>query len=212
MPAPDELRARLTQLLPPDQVGEIIPAFDEVVAWGKQLEGSLSQAEARAAEGEARLREEGGRVEKLWEAFKGQERDVWDLKERASRLEADVQGHGDTAARLEGVISERDAEIRRLQEGNDSLQEKIVALEERLETLAEVDALRAQADEYKAKHADYVERLAKLYALYEEAQGERDAFKKEVGARDQWFDDNADALRTISTRLKWKGLMVRKKV
>ncbi|HVL86400.1 MAG TPA: hypothetical protein VM681_00125 [Candidatus Thermoplasmatota archaeon] len=172
----------------------------------------LDELRKRAEQAAARVSEEQTRLEKLWEAFKQQERDLQDTAERARRLEEDLRGKDDTASRLEQEIARRDDEIRSLSRENDALHEKVVELERRLEGLSEVEALRAQSDELAKVHAQDAERLAKLYALYEEEKAEREKLVRELASRDAWFDENRDVLKTVSAKLSWRGAMLKKKV
>ena len=101
--------------------------------------------------------------------------------------------------------------MRRLTEENQELYAKVEELQGRIESLRDMESLRAQADDFKSKYEAERDRLAKLFALYEESEAERERLQREVEVTDTWFNENREALEKVSRSLRWRSQMLKKK-
>jgi chromosome segregation ATPase len=114
-------------------------------------------------------------------------------------------------ARLEAELEDREAQARRLSEENQEFSQQVETLQGRIEQLKDMEVLRSSAEDYKAKYEAERERLAKLFALYEESEAERERLQREVEITDQWFSENKEALEKVSRSLRWRSQMLKKK-
>ncbi|HEV8361860.1 MAG TPA: hypothetical protein VGR28_15540, partial [Candidatus Thermoplasmatota archaeon] len=186
--------------------------WNELVGIVNQLEGKVreanemsAQTELLRAEDRHRLEEEQRRLEKLWDAFKLQERELQTEREKASRIERELLDKDSSRARLEAEVEDKESQLRRLEEENRTLDDKVAELVAKLDRLKDMEDLRSQAEDYRAKYEAERERLAKLYAVYEESEAERERLKRELEVTDLWFDENKDALEKVSRSLRWRA-------
>ena len=109
------------------------------------------------------------RLARLFEAYKVQEDELREARERADRLVRDLTDAGQVTSERERIIAEKDAEIRRLQE---TIAHKDARIQDLLQLEEDAKAIQMYKDriaELEAAHAQEKERLAKLYLLYEQA-------------------------------------------
>ena len=202
---------RLRSMLDVGYWNDLVAIVNQLEAKVREATEMSQQAEALRAEDKRRLDEEQRRLEKLWDAFKLQEREVLTERERAGRLDRELQDKDSSRARLEADVEEKADQLRRVEEDNRLYQSKVEELEGRLAQLKDLEEMRSQAEDYRAKYEAERERLAKLYAVYEESEAERDRLKKELEVTDQWFEENKESLEKISRSLRWRASMLKRK-
>lgn len=202
---------RLRQMLDIGYWNELVGIVNQLEARVRDANEMAQQADAINAESRRRLEEEQRRLEKLWDAFKVQERELQDTLEKASRLERELLEKDSTRAGLETDLEEKERQFRAADDENAELRAQVEKLEGRITQLKDMESLRSQAEDFKAKYEAERERLAKLYALYEESEGERERLKRELDITDQWFEENKDALEKVSRSLRWRAQMLKRK-
>jgi chromosome segregation ATPase len=202
---------RLRQMLDIGYWNELVGIVNELEGRVREANEMAAQADGLSSETRRKLDEEQRRLEKLWDAFKAQERELRGSEDKAARLERELADKDSGRARLEAELEEREAEVRTLRGENDEAARRILELEQRLGQLKDMEQLRSQADDDRAKYETERDRLAKLYALYEESEAERERLQREVEVTDQWFNENKDALEKVSRSLRWRASMLKKK-
>lgn len=202
---------RLRQMLDIGYWNELVGIVNQLETRVREANEMAQQADLLSGENRRRLDEEQKRLEKLWDAFKLQERELQDAIDKGNRLERELMDKDSNRARLESELEENTAQVRRLNDENVELTEQIEKLTARIDQLRDMESLRSQAEDYKAKYEAERERLAKLFALYEESEAERERLMREVEITDQWFSENKDALEKVSRSLRWRANMLKKK-
>jgi len=202
---------RLRQMLDVGYWNELVGIVNQLEARVRDANEMAQQADVLSGENRRRLEEEQKRLEKLWDAFKLQERELGDAVERGNRLERELGDKDSSRARLEAELEENQGHLRRLSDENQELTEEVDKLQSRLTQLKDLESLRAQAEDFRSKYEAEQERLAKLFALYEESEAERERLAREVEVTDQWFVENKDALEKVSRSLRWRANMLKKK-
>lgn len=202
---------RLRQMLDIGYWNELVVIVNQLEQRVREANEMAQQADALSGESRKRLEEEQRRLEKLWDAFKLQERELQDTSEKATRLERELQDKDSSRARLESELEESQAQMRRVTEDNNAYVQQVETLEGRISQLKDMEHLRSTAEDYKAKYEAERERLAKLFALYEESEAERELLQRDVEVTDQWFSENKDALEKVSRSLRWRAQMLKKK-
>jgi chromosome segregation protein len=202
---------RLRQMLDLGYWNELVGIVNELENRVREANEMAAQADTLSGETRRKLEEEQRRLEKLWDAFKMQERELRAAEEKATRLERDLADKDAGKARLEADLEDKEADVRRTSEENAELLAKVEELERRLGQLKDLEELRSQAEDYRAKYESERDRLAKLFALFEESEAERERLQREVEAADQWFDENREALDKMSKSLRWRSSMLKKK-
>ncbi len=109
------------------------------------------------------------------------------FKETVIRLERDLADKTTAFAESEAILSDTERDLRTAEDENERLRARIVELEARSEELQHVATLRSRVDDLEAKYAAEKERLAKLYTVYEELEGERDNYRLKVEEWERWF-------------------------
>lgn len=202
---------RLRQMLDLGYWNELVGIVNQLEAKAREAMEMAAQAEAVGAEHRRKLEEEQRRLEKLWDAFKLQESELRSASEKASRLERDLLDKDSSKARLEAEVEDKEKQLRAVEGENDELRAQVDKLTSKLEQLKDMEAMRSQAEDYRAKYEAERERLAKLFAVYEESEAERERMRRELEVTDQWFEENKDALEKISRSLRWRSTMLKRK-
>jgi chromosome segregation ATPase len=140
------------------------------------LLAALEDATTATTQAKAELAREQGRLLKLWDAYRTQESEILEGRRRAGETE-----------RLRADLEASEAQIRALEERL-AAQSALAAEVQRVRELEE----RAKAAEAE-RNADR-ERLAKLYAAYEDVESERDKLRKDLEQRAAWFAEHKEAL------------------
>lgn len=202
---------RLRQMLDLGYWNELVGIVNELESRVREANEMAAQADALSGETRRKLDDEQRRLEKLWDAFKIQERELKAADEKAARVERELADKDSSRARLEADLEAKEAELRRAGEESGELLAKVEQLEARLAQLKDLEQMRSQAEDYRAKYESERDRLAKLFALYEESEAERERLQRDVEAADQWFEENREALDKVSKSLRWRSSMLKKK-
>lgn len=109
------------------------------------------------------------RLAKLWEAYRVQEEELTEARQRVESLVRDLDDVRLLLAQRDRLLIERDHEIQRLRDVVDEKDARIRDLQTLEEEIRAVDAYKARIDELEDALAKEKERLAKLFLLYEEA-------------------------------------------
>lgn len=202
---------RLRQMLDLGYWNELVGIVNQLEARGREAMEMAAQAEALRAEDQRRLAEEQRRLEKLWDAFKLQEAELRSVQDKATRLDRELLDKDSSRARLEAEVEEKERHLRQANEELDELHVTVEKLEGKISQLRDMEELRASAEDYRAKYEAERERLAKLYAVYEESEAERERLRRELDITDQWFEENREALEKVSRSLRWRATMLKRK-
>jgi chromosome segregation ATPase len=153
------------------------------------------------AEESAALRTELGReqerLRKLWDAFKSQEDELTRLRSQPAATTALASTSAADSRAAESMRREVDlltGDLRRAAESQRRLEE------ENRELAAQVDAARSgdrTLAGLETELAQERERLAKLYAVYEEVEASRKALEERLKAWDAWYHGMAPHMAEI---------------
>ncbi|HLE97478.1 MAG TPA: hypothetical protein VI997_08925 [Candidatus Thermoplasmatota archaeon] len=190
-----------------EELGEALAASRaaDATAAADVAQRRAEAAERRAAELERdrdmyreRLSTEEQRLEKLWDAYKAQEGDLRQALERTGRLERELKGKDVTVSESERLLHEREDDVRRLHEELDTERKRAAALELAKSELEDADRIRQRLEEVEALYAGEKERLAKLYIVYEELEGERDDLARRLEEKEAWFRKYEKAFQELT--------------
>jgi vacuolar-type H+-ATPase subunit I/STV1 len=157
------------------------PETDEKFA---QLESSLSLEQQR--------------LEKLWDAYEQQEKDLNAALDRINFLEADIETKETMIASLQELLTERDTKITELE----------VERQRQSKVEAEYEP-RIQAMDTTMN--DQTEKYDRLLSITQEMEDELDLARRSLHARDGWFNANVSSLETISEVIKeWRNIQAGK--
>ena len=142
----------------------------------------------------AELAREQERLRKLWDAFKSQEDELAQLRLAAptSTLNAS-EGRGSDSLRREVELLTGD--LRRAAEGQKRLEDENQVLRENAKAHAEV---ARRVTNLEGELAEERERLAKLYAVYEEVETERKKLEARLKEWDAWFHGAAPHIEELA--------------
>lgn len=162
-----ELRDLVDDL--PDEEAEAARAHvDDIQDALRELAGSRDHE----ADLEEDLEREAERLEKLWNAYVVQEREVQALEDRVAELEEALEDRDGTIRDLEEELQDRQDRVAELQEELGDRETRIQALEEEREALRELETYRDEAEELEERYEEERERLAKLYVAYQDLEDE----------------------------------------
>ena len=153
------------------------PEMDEQMA---QLENSLGLEQQR--------------LEKLWDAYEQQEKDLNASLDRINILESEIETKETMISSLQELLTERDAKLRQL-EVERQRQGKIEAeYEPRIKKMD--DTISDQTEKYE-----------RLLSITQEMEDELDLARKSLHARDNWFNLNISSLESITDIIKeWRNI------
>jgi chromosome segregation ATPase len=142
----------------------------------------------------AELAREQERLRKLWDAFKTQEDELAQLRlaTPTSTLSA-ADGRGSDSLRREVELLTGD--LRRAAEGQKRLEDENQVLRENAKAHAEV---ARRLTNVEGELAEERERLAKLYAVYEEVETERKKLESRLKEWDAWFHGAAPHIEELA--------------
>lgn len=109
------------------------------------------------------------RLLKLWEAYRVQEEELKAALQHVDRLVKELEGRGADVVARERVAQDKDQEIQRLQHVIAERDARIRRLEALEEDAKAIQAYKDRIAQVEAALAQEKERLAKLFLLYEEA-------------------------------------------
>ena len=157
------------------------PETDETFA---QLEGSLSLEQQR--------------LEKLWDAYEQQEKDLNAALDRINFLEADIATKETMITSLQELLTERDTRITQLE----------VERQRQSKVEAEYEP-RIQAMDTTMN--DQTEKYDRLLSITQEMEDELDLARRSLHARDSWFNSNVSSLESIAEVIKeWRNIQAGK--
>lgn len=141
------------------------------------------------------LAREQERLRKLWDAFKSQEDELARLRAAPAAAIAPVAGEGRGSEALRREVELLTADLRRAADAQTRLEEENQSLRDQLREHANEahrrGTLQADLDEER-------ERLAKLYAVYEEVEAERKTLEGRLKEWDAWFHGAAPHIEELA--------------
>ena len=141
--------------------------------------------EEKIAQLENSLGLEQQRLEKLWDAYEGQEKDLNASLDRINYLESDIETRQTMIASLQELLTERDTKLRDLEIARQR-QGKIEAKYE------------PRIKEMQGIIDDQTEKYERLLSITQEMEDELDLARKSLHARDGWFNANISSLESVS--------------
>lgn len=140
------------------------------------------------------LADEQRRLEKLWDAYERQEKDMDSLMSRLQYLETELEVKDKHITSMENMLSDRDKRIREL-EVQQSHHQKLAS-----EYEPRIDDLKEGLDDTQTK-------FDKLLAISEELEDELNVAKGALVARDDWFESHVSNLEEISRIIReWRDI------
>jgi multidrug efflux pump subunit AcrA (membrane-fusion protein) len=154
--------------------------------------------EEKFAQIESSLSLEQQRLEKLWDAYELQEKDLNAALDRINFLEADIETKQTMITSLQELLMERDTKLRDM-EIERQRQGKVEAqYEPRIRVME--DTMNDQTVKYD-----------RLLSITQEMEDELDLARKSLHARDSWFNLNVGSLESISEVIKeWRSIQAGK--
>jgi len=154
--------------------------------------------EEKFAQIESSLSLEQQRLEKLWDAYELQEKDLNAALDRINFLEADIETKQTMITSLQELLMERDTKLRDM-EIERQRQGKVEAqYEPRIRVME--DTMNDQTVKYD-----------RLLSITQEMEDELDLARKSLHARDSWFNLNVSSLESISEVIKeWRSIQAGK--
>ncbi len=156
------------------------------------------ETDGKVAQLESGLTLEQQRLEKLWDAYEQQEKDLNASLDQINILEADIETKATMITSLQELLVERDSKLREL-EVERQRQMKVEA--EYAPKISEMEGtIKEQTDKYD-----------RLLSITQEMEGELDLARRALHARDSWFNLNVSSLETISDLIKeWRDIQAGK--
>ena len=156
------------------------------------------EMEEKIAQLESSLSLEQQRLEKLWDAYEQQEKDLNASLDRINILEADIQTKETMISSLQELLTERDAKLREL-EVERQRQGKVEAEYE------------PKIGEMEGTISDQTEKYERLLSITQEMEDELDLARRSLHARDSWFNSNVSSLESIAEVIKeWRNIQAGK--
>ena len=153
-----------------------------------------AELEEQIAQLENSLGQEQQRLEKLWDAYEQQEKDLNASLDRINYLESDIETRQTMITSLQELLTERDAKLRDL-EIQRQRQSKIAAEYE------------PKIKEMQGIIEDQTEKYERLLSITQEMEDELDLERQSLHARDGWFNANISSLESISEIIKeWRNI------
>ena len=152
------------------------------------------EMDGKVAQLESGLTLEQQRLEKLWDAYEQQEKDLNASLDRISKLESEVDTKKTMINSLEELLQDRDNKLRNFevkiqQQGKISseYEPKVKEFE---------DTVKGQADKYE-----------RLLSISQDMEDELNFAKAAIRARDEWFNLHVSSLEQIATISKdWRDI------
>ena len=140
------------------------------------------------------LAHEQERLEKLWDAYEQQEKDLSASLDRIAKLESEIDTKKTMITSLEELLQDRDNKLRQF-EVKIQQQEK-VAVEYEPKVREFKDTVKGQADKYE-----------KLLSISQDMEDELNFARAAIRARDSWFNLHVSSLEQIATISKdWRDI------
>ena len=152
------------------------------------------ETEEKFAQIESSLSLEQQRLEKLWDAYEQQEKDLNAALDRINFLEADIETKETMITSLQELLTERDTRITELE----------VERQRQIKVEAEYEP-RIQAMDTTMN--DQTEKYDRLLSITQEMEDELDLARRSLHARDSWFNSNVSSLESIAEVIKeWRNI------
>lgn len=188
---------RLRNVLDVSYLEEITSMINELELQVSEVADEAERARKRSNQAQEELATEQERLEKLWDVYKEQERELEQAtQERANALRKADEAKERTRELEDELKSERRA-LRQAQEENGRLREELTEKEATLESLSDQGDLEETVERLETELEEERERLTKLYGVFEETEAERDDLAARVRRWDAWFESHEDALSGI---------------
>lgn len=189
---------KLRQMLDVSYLEEITGLIADLELRVNEVASDAEEARRRADEAEETLRSEQERLEKLWDVYKVQETDLENLRGEQARHKATAEAAEERARELEAQVEAERRALRQAQAETGDLRQKLADAEARAEDLKSYEALGTKVTELEENLNDERERLAKLYAVYEETQAERDDANARLKQWQAWWDAHHKSLKGVT--------------
>ena len=156
------------------------------------------ETEGKVAQLETGLNLEQQRLEKLWDAYEQQEKDLNASLDQINILEADIETKGTLITSLQELLGERDAKIRELD------------VERQRQSKVEAE-YSPRIKEMEETIKDQTGKYDRLLSITQEMEDELDLARRALHARDSWFNLNVSSLESISDLIKeWRDIQAGK--
>ena len=156
------------------------------------------EIDGKVAQLESGLSLEQQRLEKLWDAYEQQEKDLNASLDQINILEADVGTKETLITSLQELMRERDAKLRELE----------VERQRQMKVEAEYGP---RIKEMKDTIKDQTDKYDRLLSITQEMESELDLARRALHARDSWFNLNVSSLESISDLIKeWRDIQAGK--
>jgi chromosome segregation ATPase len=192
---------RFRQRLDTSYLDSLMALIDGLEARVNEATSAARAAEDRSAADRRRLQDEEERLVKLWDIYKTQEKDVRSLQEKTARLEDELKAKDTNLYEIEGVINQKDAKVRSLEEESNGLRRQLAEFEGLRSEISELEHYKADNKDLNSKIETERERLAKLYTVYEETEAEKEKMSAELAELKKWFEENRPAIEALSRGL-----------
>ena len=150
--------------------------------------------ELRIRQLEDRLSDETERLVKLYDAYEQQERDIVGLRAEIEVLEKEVIDKEIDREGLEQLLSEKDNRVRDLELDHAKATKRIEHLEPELEKMEE-------------KYTREKDRLARVFEIAEELDGDLRLAVAEMKARDDWYVNHMQIFEDLNKAIKRPNLL-----
>ena len=151
--------------------------------------------ELRIRQLEDRLSDETERLVKLYDAYEQQERDIVGLRAEIEVLEKEVIDKEIDREGLEQLLSEKDNRVRDLELDHAKASKRIEHLEPELEKMEE-------------KYTREKDRLARVFEIAEELDGDLRLSVAEMKARDDWYVSHMQIFEDLNRAIKTRYDMI----
>ena len=152
------------------------------------------KTDEKFAQIESSLSLEQQRLEKLWDAYEQQEKDLNAALDRINFLEADIETKETMITSLQELLTERDTKITELE----------VERQRQSKVESEYEP-RIQAMDTTMN--DQTEKYDRLLSITQEMEDELDLARRSLHARDSWFNANVSSLESIAEVIKeWRSI------
>ena len=156
------------------------------------------EMDGKVAQLESGLTLEQQRLEKLWDAYEQQEKDLNASLDQINILEADIETKATMITSLQELLGERDSKLRELE----------VERQRQMKVEAEYAPKISEMEETIKEQTDKYDRLL---SITQEMEDELDLARRSLHARDSWFNLNVSSLETISDLIKeWRDIQAGK--
>ncbi len=151
--------------------------------------------ELRIRQLEDRLAEETERLVKLYDAFEQQEKEIVGLRAEIEVLEKEAIDKEIAREGLDALLTQKDNRIRDLEVEGTTTSQRVKHLEPALEKMEE-------------KYTREKERLARVFEIAEELDGDLRLAVAEMKARDDWYVDHMQIFEDLNRAIKTRYDMI----